>query len=326
MRRILPIFFLLVVLPAWGQVEYELMKPLAPARLSDYTLHACELRGPVRSSTYRYFEANYVNGRIEKGSEAENPEIKYDYYTTFTKRGFVESVIDLRDLQGTINFKDSLLFNAEGMPIRMTRYFRDGRVKFYESFEYTHGKMTRWAAHRQEHIQNDLVCTYSADGNILSELETDFYYPEPYDMHSMADDTQNRVLAQRYYHYDEQGRLHKRISGEFQTEYFYSVEGKPVKRSSRNEGDEWATWEISGDSLIYRELTSNGNSHVHLTHFNPQGDPVEKRFYANGTLTRRETYMYVYDEQGNWISRCFGSFDCAYPTYWCDERVITYHE
>lgn len=327
MRRILLTYFLFAMLPAWCQLEHVLLPPrIVPDRLAEYTLQHYELRGPVQSCKYHYFDANFVDGRIQKVLEAQNPNVDYPNFMAFTPNGFVESTIVPRDLAGTINFKDTLLFNAEGMPVRMTRYFRDGSIKYYESFEYVNGKMTRWMYHRRDRIQQDLVCSYSDDGRILAERETDFYHPEPFDTFYSESDTSDRVIAERFYEYDELGRLVKRVNGTLYTAYSYLSDGKLQNQIFIDEEGVVTTQKTSGDSLIYAENTTKGLHHLFIKRYNEQGDLVETRTYYDGSYAHRDVFEYTYDEKGNWITRCFGRLDSPYPTYWCDERTIEYFE
>lgn len=326
MRQILFIFLFFALVPVWGQLESQLMDPMQPKELYECTLHNYDLSGPVRSYFYRYFKASYSNGQIQRGDEAQNPENHFSYFKAFTPSGYVESGVDLHNLAGAINFIDSFEFNAEGLPVKKTRYFGDRSVKYYESFEYTNSYLTRWAYHRLDRVQEDLVCVYSAAGKILSERKTDFYHPDPFDTYSTEGDTSNRVLAERFYEYDSLGRQIKRVNGKMQTDYFYSPEGKLEMRKVLDEEGVVTTQTISGDSLIHIDYTTEGIKHLIVKRFNPQGDPVETLSYVDGSLESRRIYVYTYDQKGNWISRCYGRLDSEYPKYWCDERMIEYYE
>ena len=111
--------------------------------------------------------------------------------------------------------------------------------------------------------------------------------------------------------YDDNGRLATRtdqvegVKGGRKTEYTYNESGNLISSKSYNATtpQNTTTTYYTPDGNKKLEITINGRSRSEKIYFYNERNDVSKITSVNGSKKEDTTFEYVYDEQGNWISR-----------------------
>lgn len=176
------------------------------------------------------------------------------------------------------------IFSKEGYLTRITYYDKDNIYSYEKKFSYQYNdKGYRREGKMLINESDYLVSTYDDKGYIIGGYLF-----------------QNNTQFEQKASYDDSGNMTSYYLGDVEITYIYDKNHQLIEEKHKNGGDAW--------DIRY----SRGKN----------GSILEEEIYRKGILDEKKTYIYTFDERGNWTERT--QYKNRTPVE-ITERVIEYY-
>jgi hypothetical protein len=301
------------------------LKNLATTLIATLTLISCtnkieendwtkdNLKGKVKSYTEFSYKAVERFSDIEKVNRERENSWEYDIQKKYDQKGNMIEKNEL-DSDGSLLKKEIFKYNDELKMIESNVFYSDGSLKEKIAYKY------------DEKSNKVQMSSYDSDGSLI--MKHTYMYDKKGNMSEDNIYYEGRLLRKHIYIYDEKGNMiEENDINSFKSEldptsskhtYKYDNYGNIIERRHYNLIDNRLLsntvnrYDKNNKVIEFKYFISDGKLSTNITYkYDEKGNLTEEYNYWYGSLDYK--YIYLYDENGNWIKRI--KFKNEIPTY-----------